>query len=107
MQLAREHGDRGTPKRFGAKHGGLRIGDELGDKRGIATLSLGRPGSGGDEERHSLEPSRQVEEPPQRGGVRPVQIIDREKGRPLKGHVGGEPIEAVKDREGALSGRLV
>jgi hypothetical protein len=107
MQLARQHGDGGTPKRFGANHGGFRIGDELCDKRGIATLALGRPGSGDDEERHSLEPSRQVEEPPQGGRVRPVQIIDHEKRRPLEGHVGGEPIKAVKDREGALSGSIV
>ena len=27
MQLPREHGDRGWPKRFGANRGGLRIGD--------------------------------------------------------------------------------
>ena len=53
VQLAREHGDRGTPERFGANRGGLRIGDQLCDECGIAALSLGRPGSGGDEERHS------------------------------------------------------
>ena len=106
VQLAREHGDRGTPKRFGANRGGLRIGDQLCDKGGIVALSLGRPGSGGDEERHSLEPSRQVEEPPQGGSVRPVQVVDREQRRPLKGHVGREPVEAVEDREGALCGRV-
>ena len=63
--------------------------------------------AGGDEERHSLEPSRQVEEPPQGGGVRPVQVVDREQRRLLKGHVGREPVEAVEDREGALCGRVL
>ena len=33
VQLPREHGDRGTPKRSGANRGGLRIGDQLRDKR--------------------------------------------------------------------------
>ncbi len=43
VQLAREHGDRRTPERFGTDRRGLRIGDELGDKRGIAALALRRP----------------------------------------------------------------
>jgi hypothetical protein len=107
MQLTCEHGDRGTPERLRADHGGLRIGDELGDECGVAAFALGRPGPGGDEEGHSLEPSRQVEEPPQRGGVRPVQIVDGEKRRLVEGHVGGEPVEAVKDRERALCGRIL
>ena len=107
MQLARQHRDRGTPQRFGANRGGLRIGDELCHKCGITALALRRPRRRGDEERHSLEPSCQVEEPPQRGAVRPVQIIDREKRRLLKGHVGREPVEAVKDREGALRGGVL
>src|SRR5262249_2036891 len=72
MQLAREHGDRGTAKRFGANRDNLRIGNELCDERGIAALTPRRPGSGGDQERHSLQPSRQAEEPPQGGGIRPV-----------------------------------
>ena len=107
VQLAREHGDRGAPKRLGANRGDLRIGDELSDECGIVALSLGRPGSGGDEERHSLEPSRQVEEPAQGGRVGPVQVVDREQRRLLKGNVGGEPVEAVEDREGALCGRVL
>ena len=107
VQLAREHGDRGTPKRLGANRGGLGIGDQLYDKCGIAALTLGRPGCGGDEQRHSLEPPRQVDEPAQRGGVGPVQVVDREKRRLLKGHVGGEPVEAVEEREGALRGRVL
>ena len=107
MQLARQHGDRGTPQRLGANHGGLRIGDELCHKCGIAPLSLRWPRRRGDDERHSLEPSRQVEKPPQGGAVRPVQIIDREKRRLLQGHVGREPIEAVEDRKGALCGRVL
>ncbi len=107
VQLAREHGDRGTPERFGANRGGLRIGDELCDKGGIAALSLRRPRRRGDEKRHSLEPSRQVEEPAQGGGVRPVQVVDRKQRRLLKGHVGREPVKAVEDREGALCGRVL
>ena len=34
VQLARERGDRATPKWFGANRGGLGFGDELCDKRG-------------------------------------------------------------------------
>ena len=107
VQLARQHGDRGTPKRFGANRDGLRIGDELCHKGGIAALPLRRPRRRNDEERHSLEPSRQVEQPPQRGAIRPVQIVDREQRRLLKGNVGGEPVEAVEDRERALRGRVL
>ena len=107
VQLAREHRDRGTPKRLGANRGDLRVGDQLGDKDGIVALALGRPGPRDDQERHSLQPSRQVQQPPQGGSVRPVQIIDREKRRPLQGHVGREPVEAVDDREGPLCGRVL
>jgi hypothetical protein len=105
MQLAREHRDRGPPQRSRENRGGLRIGDELCDKRGIVALSLQRPCSHRDEERHPLQPSRQLKEPPQGGGVRPVQIIDREKRRPVKGHVGREPVQAVQHRERALGRR--
>jgi hypothetical protein len=105
VQLLREHGDRLTAKRFGANRNKLRLGDELCDEHGIAALCLRRPGCGGDEHGDSLEPSRQVEEPPQRGGVRPVQVVDREQGRLVQGHVGGEPVEAVEDREGVLCRR--
>jgi hypothetical protein len=107
VQLAREHRDRGTPKRFGANRGGLRIGDERGYQRGIVALALRRPRCRGDEERHSLEPSRQVQQPPQRGRVRPLQVVDRKQRRLLKGHVGREPVEAVQDRERALCGPLL
>jgi hypothetical protein len=107
VQFAGEHGDRGAPKRLGADRGGLRVGDQLCDKCGIAALSLGRPGSHNHEERHSLEPSGQVQERPQRGGIGPVQVVDRKQGRLVKGHVGHEPVETVEDREGALCGRLL
>src|SRR5262249_60787513 len=68
VQLVREHGDRGPPKRLGANRGRLSIGDELRDECGIAALSLGRPRSCGDKERDSLEPSRQGDEPAYGGG---------------------------------------
>ena len=35
-----------------------------------------------------------------------MQVVDREKGRLVKGRVGREPVEAVEDREGALCGRV-
>jgi hypothetical protein len=82
VQLTREHGDRGAAKRLRANRGGLRIGDELSDECGIVALALGRPRPRGHEERHALEPARQVEEPAERGGVRPVQVVDREQRRP-------------------------
>jgi hypothetical protein len=65
VQFAREHGDRRTAERFGSNRRGLRDGDELRDERRIAALSLGRPHSRDDEERDSVEPPRQVEEPAQ------------------------------------------
>ena len=107
VQLPREHGDRGTPERFGANRDGLRIRDELCNQCGIAALTLGWPGPGGDEEGYAFEPSRQVEEPAQRGGVGPVQVVDREQRWLLKGHVGGEPVEAVEDGEGAFCRRVL
>jgi hypothetical protein len=107
VQLAREHRDRGTPERLRANRARLRIGDELGDQRGIAALALRRPRACGDEEGHSLEPSRQVEEPSQGGGVGPVQVVDGEKRGPVKGHVGRQPVEAVEDRKRALGGSVL
>jgi hypothetical protein len=79
VSLAREHRDRAPPQRFGANHNRLRIADELCHKRGIVTFALRRPRSRCDQERHSLQPSRQVEKPPQRWSVRPMQIIDQER----------------------------
>ena len=93
--------------------GSGRIAVASGSAISSATRVGSRPSpSGGrvpsyDEERHSLEPSRQVEKPPQRGGIRPVQVVDREQRRQLEGHVGGEPVEAVQDREGALCGHIL
>jgi hypothetical protein len=107
MHLARKDGNRGTPKRFEEDRGGLRIGDELCNKFWIAALSLRRPRSCGDEEGYSIQPSREVEEPAQRGGVRPVQVVDSEKGRLLKSNVGRDPVEAMEDREGALRWRFL
>ncbi len=107
VQLARKHGDRGNPERPGANRGGCRIGNQLSDECGVPGLALGWAGCGGDEERHSLEPSRQVEEPQQGGGVHPIQVVDREQRRLLECDIGREPIEAVEDREGALCGRLL
>src|SRR5262245_29121374 len=75
VQLVREHGDRGAPERLGTDCDRLRIGHELCDECGIAALSLRGPGRRGDEERHTLEPSCQVDEPAQGGGVRPVQVV--------------------------------
>ena len=107
VQLPREQSDRGTAKRLGTNRGGLRIGDQLCNERRVAPLSLRRPGAGRDEQRDSLEPSRQVEQPAQRGRVRPMQVVDYEQRRLVKGHVGSEPVQAVEDREGALRGRLL
>ena len=103
---SRERGDRGTAKRFGADRGGFRIGDELCDERGIAALALGRPGCGSDEEAlpRAFASGRGATAARR---VRPVQVVDREQRRLVKGHVGGEPVQAVEDREGALGGRRV
>ena len=107
MLFPRKQGDRVTPERFGANHGSLLIRDQLCDKYGIASLALRRPSSHSDDEWDSLEPSRQVEEPPQGGRVGPMQVVDREQRRLLKGHVGGEPVEAVEERERALRGPVL
>ena len=76
---------RGTPKGFGVNPCDLWIGDELCDERGIVALPLRRLRRRGDEKRHSLEPSCQVREPPQRRDVRPVQVVDRKQRRLVKG----------------------
>ena len=100
----REHRDRATPKRLGANRGDLRVGDQLGDKDGIVALALGgrvprRRGA------HSLQPSRQVQQPPQ-GGVCPCRSsMASRAASALQGHVGREPVEAVDDREGPLRPR--
>ena len=65
VQLACEHSHRRTPERLGADGGSLRVGDELCDEIGITTLAFWRPRPSGDEERNSVEPSCQVEKPPQ------------------------------------------
>ena len=101
---SREHRDRATPKRLGANRGDLRVGDQLGDKDGIVALALGgrvprRRGA-------ALPPAFASGTAATAGGsVRPLQIIDGEQRRPLQGHVGREPVEAVDDREGPLRPR--
>ena len=100
VQLAREHRDRATPKRLGANRGDLRVGDQLGDKDGIVALALGGrvPAT---TRSAALPPAFASGTAATAGGsVRPLQIIDGEQRRPLQGHVGREPVEAVDDREG-------
>jgi hypothetical protein len=75
-----------------------RVGEELGQELGVATL-FRRPHRDGDLERQALEPPREVAEPAQRRGVRPVQIVDREDGRAVVRDVRREPVEAVEHRE--------
>ena len=99
--------DRGTPQRFGANRGGLRIRDQLRDECRIAALALRRPRRRDHQQRHPLQPPGQVEQPAQRGGVRPVQVVDRDKRRLQKGHVGRQPVQAVQDRKRALRGRVL
>ena len=53
VQLACEHRDRVTAKRFGQDRNGFRIGDELCDEHGIAALALRRTGCSGHEQGHS------------------------------------------------------
>ena len=45
---------------------------------------------------------RQVGDEPLRWLIRPVQIIDRQQQRHLLRDVGGQPVQAVQDREGVL-----
>ena len=107
VHLPRQHRDRGTTQRSGANRGDLGIGNQLRDQGGIAALALRRPGPGRDQQRHPLQPSRQIQQPPQRRAVRPVQVVDRQQRRPIKGHVRRQPVQAVQDRERTLRRRLL
>ena len=77
---------------------GGRIGDQLGEKRRLATLA-GRAQTDGDEQRQSFQPARQIPQPTQGGGVAPMEIVDRQQRRAPRGDVGHEPVEPMQDRE--------
>ena len=54
-----------------------------------------------------LEPRRDVGQPPQRGLVRPVRVIDGDQQRSSGRKIGGEPVQAVQDGERRVVGRRV
>ena len=50
----------------------------------------------------AFQPMRQVGDEPLRRLIRPVQVIDRQQQRHLLRDVGGQPVQAVQDRERVL-----
>ena len=66
-------------ERLGADRHGVRIQQELGDQIGLGAPGLGRARRHDDEQWETVEPAGEVPEPPQRGGVDPVQVVDRQQ----------------------------
>ncbi len=63
---------------------------------------LARPQRDHQRQRQPLEPRREVGQPPQRGLVRPVRVIDGDEQRSAGGEIGGQPVQAVQDGEGRV-----
>ncbi len=64
----------------------------------------------GDQHRRAVEPPREVGEEAQRRPVRPVEVVDGQQQRLLRGEVEREPVERVQRRErgrALLVGRLL
>ena len=74
---------------------------DLRDQRGIRAR-VGAAERGAHQRGHVLEPAREVGEEAQRRPVAPVQVVHRQQHRPVRGHVRGQPVEAVERREGGV-----
>ena len=53
-----------------------------------------------------LQPRRQVSQPPQRGLIGPVRVIDGDQQRPTGRQVDHQPVQAMQHRERAIISRL-
>jgi hypothetical protein len=74
-------------------------------QHGRVALGLRPPGRDDEGDRQLLEARHEEHQEPQRGGVRPVRVIDDHAQRPPLREVGAEPVEAVEDGErGVLVG---
>jgi len=70
-----------------------------GERRERVAAALPRTGRDDDQQRQVLAALRGVEERAHRGVVGGVGVVDGEHQRPLLGDVGGDPVEAVQERE--------
>jgi hypothetical protein len=90
----------GERQRRRAHRNGGRIGQQAGERR--VGVRLEPPHCAGEEDADPLEAGGQVRQPPERGDVGPVQVVDGEHKRAPLGQVDRQPVEAVEDGEGAL-----
>ena len=98
---------RKSRRRFSAQHSrphdhSDRIRQQFRDQLGDVCL-FGRTRADKQQQREALEPTRQVDKPPQRRLVCPMQVVDHEQGRRARREIGGKPIQAMQHRERRLS----
>ena len=94
---------RGGAQRGQPQHGHGRLRSQPRDQ-GLV-LRGPRPGlaDGQDQQdRQALQPGRQMSHEPLRRLIGPVQVIDRQQQRRVLRDVGGQPVQAVQDRERVL-----
>ena len=72
--------------------------EKLSERTGLAYLDRSRRR----EQRHrkSLDPAREIDEPPQRSGIAPVQVVRDQEHRLVRGDRGEEPVEPEGDGRG-------
>ena len=101
QQLPREHRDRLLAQ-------SARLKDhDLGNDEQLVVQLLHRPGLGGScrqQERHryALEPASEIDQPAQRGDIRPVRVVHGHQQRLCVGQIDREPVEPVQSGKGRL-----
>jgi hypothetical protein len=94
-------GDRRSAQRPRPHRTGSRVVADLGDQGRIGA-GVGAPKRRAHERGHVLEAAYEVGGEAERGAVAPLEVIDREHERAIRGDVRGEPIKAVKSGEGGI-----
>ena len=57
---------------------------------------LGRPCRQHERQRHARQPAGEIDQPAQRGDIRPVRVVDGHQQRLCVGQIDGEPVEPVQ-----------
>ena len=73
------------------------LGQEVRVHPGVARATRDHRG-----DRQLGEPLGEIQEEAQRRGVRPMHVVDRQQERPVVRDVGGQPVEAVQQREDVI-----
>ena len=92
-------------QRLRPERDGRRIVRDLLDQPRVG-VGLAHPRGRRDEHAQPLEPALEERQEPQRGRVAPVQVVDGEHQRPVRGDVRGEPEQPDEDPVRDVAGRV-